>query len=95
MKEKVFYWMPVKAVCPTCGKEAYGESGAEINPNQLNEALAMASLTPLVCPGCLLPVPNTVRREVHPQIVSEEKFRSRNLKIERKMSVTPIPDEVN
>lgn len=95
MTEKKFYWIPIKAVCPTCRGDVYGESGGEIVVSQLNELLATASLVPLVCPKCLLPVPQTVSRAAVPQIVSEEKFRSRNLHNKQVLIVTKIPDEVN
>jgi hypothetical protein len=95
MSKKSFYWIPIKATCPACKVDAIGEAGGEIEPSRINELLAMAALTPLVCPKCHHPVPETVRRATFPQVVSEEKFRSRNLHNKQTLRVTKIPDEVN
>ena len=95
MENKSFYWVPIKATCPKCKGDVYGESGGEIIASQLNELLATVPLVPLVCPKCLLPIPENVRRAASPQIVSEEKFRTRKLHNKQQYNVIKIPDEVN
>jgi len=94
-QEKQFYWIPMKAVCPTCSKDVIGEAGAEIEPSKLGELTASVALTPLFCQSCQLPVPNTVPRATFPQVVSEEKFRSRKLYEKSSVQVTKVPEQIN